>query len=500
MAQNGGPTLSDGTDERVGEAPQPHAMSDGNGANVREAMRTLSDDNGESFGKDGRYHLRERRPRGEWWKNHILPHHEQVRANVALVDDPLNLCEAMRSEDASKWETAMQEEYDSLVANGTWELSTLPEGRRIVGCKWVFYFKHDVSDNIIRYKARLVAKSYSQVAGVDFDETFASVAKFIMIWCILAIVAAMDWQIHQMDMKTAFLNGVLEVVIYMDQPKGFVQKDKEHLMCKLIKALYGLKQSPRAWYQRIDLFFINEGFSSINTDHSLYIKQTDNYILVAILYVDDLIILSSDVTELKWLKSQLEKKFEMSDLGELNYCLGVQFQRDRKTDTITMSQTSYIEEVLRRFNMEDCKPVTTPSDANSKLLRLSDEEFGNVKMEMEGVPYKAAVGSLMYAMVGTRPDLAFAVSTVSQFMAKAGPSHWMAVKRILRYLKRSLELKLSLGGNNICLVGFCDADWAGDTNDRRSTMGYIFLVGRGAISQETIHHCIVHNGGGIHGY
>jgi hypothetical protein len=135
VAQNGGPTLSDGTDERVGEAPQPHAMSDGNGANVHDAMHTLSDGNGESFGKDGRYHLRKRRPRGKWWKNHILPQHKQERANMALVDDPLNLCETMRSKDASNWETAMQKEYDSLVANGTWELSTLSEGRRSVGYK-----------------------------------------------------------------------------------------------------------------------------------------------------------------------------------------------------------------------------------------------------------------------------------------------------------------------------------------------------------------------------
>jgi hypothetical protein len=214
----------------------------------------------------------------------------------------------------------------------------------------------------------------------------------------------------------------------------------------------------------------------------LYIKQTSDYIFVIILYVDDLIILSSDVTKLKWLKSQLEKEFKMSDLGELNYYLGVQFQKNRKTHTITMSQTTYIEEVLRRFNMKDCKPVVTPSDANSKLLKLSDEKFGNVQMEMEGMLYKAAVGSLMYAMVGTHPDFAFAVSTVSQFMAKAGPSHWMAMKRILRYLKGGLELKLSLGGNDISLVGFCDADWAGDTNDRRSTTGYVFLVGRGSIS------------------
>jgi hypothetical protein len=135
VAQNGGPTLSDGTYERVGEAPQPHAMSDGNGTNVRDAIRTLSDGNRGSFGKDGRYHLMERRPRGEWWKNHIFSQHEKERGNVAFVDDPLNLCEAMRSDDASKWETGMQEEYNLFVANEMWELSTLPEGRRSIGYK-----------------------------------------------------------------------------------------------------------------------------------------------------------------------------------------------------------------------------------------------------------------------------------------------------------------------------------------------------------------------------
>jgi hypothetical protein len=272
MAQNEGPTLSDGTDERVGEAPQPHAMSDGNRANVGDVMHTLSDGNRESFGKNGRYPLRELRPRGEWWKNHILLQHERERANVALMDDPLNLCKAMRSEDASKWETTMQEEYDLLMANGTWELNTLPEGRKSIGCKWMFRTKHDASGNIIRYKARLVEKSYSQMTGVDFDETFAPMAKFITIRLILAIAAAMDWEIHQIDVKTAFLNGVLEVVIYMNQPEGFVQNGKKHLVCKLIKALYRLKQSPRTWYQRIDSFFINEGFCRSHADHSLYIK------------------------------------------------------------------------------------------------------------------------------------------------------------------------------------------------------------------------------------
>ena len=193
----------------------------------------------ERFGKDGRYPKRERRPPGEWWKNHILPQHGEERANVALLDDPLNLCEALRSEDASKWEAAMQEEYDSLMANSTWELTNLPKDRKSVGCKWVFRTKNDALGEIVRYKARLVAKGYSQVARVDFNETFAPVAKFITIRCILALGAAMDWEIHQMDVKTTFLNGILEVEIYMDQPEDFVQEGKKILCANSRKLCTG---------------------------------------------------------------------------------------------------------------------------------------------------------------------------------------------------------------------------------------------------------------------
>jgi hypothetical protein len=289
----------------------------------------------------------------------------------------------MCSEDASKWEAAMQKEYGSLMANGTWELVPLPKERKSVGCKWVFRTKRDASGHIVRHKARLVAKGYSQVEGVDFNETFVPVAKFTTIRCMLAIGAAMDLEIHQMDVKTAFLNGELEEDIYMDQPQGFVQDGKEHLVCKLKKSLYGLKQSPRAWYQHIDMLFTHEGFSRSQTDHSLYVKQTSEYLLIVIIYVDDLIILASNVSILKWLKSRLEDEFEISDLGELHYCLGVEFERDYANCTITMNQSKYIEEVLKRFNME-CKPIGTPFDVNSKLLKLTEEEFQGIQEEMQG--------------------------------------------------------------------------------------------------------------------
>src|SRR5579875_989961 len=368
------------------------------------------------------------------------------------------------------------------MANGTWKLAPLPKDRKSVGCKWVFKTKKDALGNVMRYKARLVARGFSQVEGVDFHETFAPVAKFTTIRCILAIGAAMDLEIHQMDVKTAFLNGELEEDIYMDQPQGFVEEGTQHLVCKLKKSLYGLKQSPRAWYQRIDLFFNQEGFSRGHADHTLYVKQTSEFLMIVIIYVDDLIILASDNTVLGWLKSKLEMEFEMSDLGPLEFCLGVAFERNRSARTITMSQSKYIKEVLKRFNMEECKPISTPLDVKGSLLKLSDEEFKEVEEEMKAIPYKAAVGSLMYAMVATRADLAFPVSMVSQFIAKAGPQHWMAVKRIMRYLKGTIDYKLCLGGKKIELKGYCDADWAGDVNERRSTTGYVFFVGDGAIS------------------
>ena len=296
------------------------------------------------------------------------------------------------------------------------------------------------------------------MTGVDFNKTFAPVAKFFHFGCILALGAALNWEIHQMDVKTIFFNKVLEVEIYMDQLKGFIQEGIEDLMCKKTKkALIRLKQSPRAWYHCINSFFINEGFCRSQANHSLYVKQTSEYLLVAILYVNDLIILASNVIQLKWLKSELKKEFEMSDLGKLHHCLKVEFEKNREAHTIIMNQKSYIEEILKRFNMEKCKPAGTPFDVNSKLLKLI-YEFMNVQREMKGVPYKAGVRSLMYAMMATRADITFAVSTVSQFMLKAGPLHWMAVKRIMRYLKGTLDFKVCLIGKDVVLRGFCDAN------------------------------------------
>lgn len=174
--------------------------------------------------------------------------------------------------------------------------------------------KNDALDESVRYKAWLVAKEHSHVVEVDFSETFAPMAKLITIRCIFTLREAMDWEIHQIHVKMVIFNEILEVYIYMDQPEGFVQVEKKYLMCKLEKVLYGLKQSPMVWYHRIDSFFINEGFHRSQADHLLYIIRIGEYLLVAILYVNNLIILASNVTKLKWLNSDLKKKFEINDL------------------------------------------------------------------------------------------------------------------------------------------------------------------------------------------
>lgn len=220
----------------------------------------------------------------------------------------------------------MEEEYKAFMTKETWEVALLPPKRSSVGCKWVFSTKRDALGHIVKYKARLVARGFSQVEGVDFNETFVLVAKFSTIRCIVTLGAAMDWEMYQMDVKTAFLNPNLEEVIYMDQPQGFVQEGQEHLKCKLKKALHGLKQSGRAWYRDIDAVFTKKGFSKGHADHSLYTMQSDEHLVIVILYVDDLILLASRMPKMLEVKAMFKKEYEMTDLGELNYCLGVKFR------------------------------------------------------------------------------------------------------------------------------------------------------------------------------
>jgi transposase InsO family protein len=400
-----------------------------------------------------------------------------------IEGEPTTYTEAMNAPDASKWEQAARDEYSSLMKNKTWRLVDLPQGRKVIGCKWVFKVKRNALGEVDRYKARLVAKGYSQSQGIDYNETFAPVAKFNSIRTLIALAAQYDLELHQMDVKTAFLNGNLEEDIYMEQPEGFAKKGQVRKVCKLQKSLYGLKQAGRAWYQKIDSTLTTEmGFDRTHSDSCVYVLQKDGILIIMAIYVDDLIILANDLPALEKLKTDLAERFEMKDLGEAQFCLGIQIVRDRARKTISINQSVYIEGILKKFGMAECKPIGTPLDANTKITSSMSPESDQELEKMKGTPYQQAIGSLMYAMLGTRPDIAYAVGALSRYNSNPGQGHWQAVKRIFRYLKGTTGQSLQYKADNKQLVGYCDADWGGDHDDRKSTTGYVFVLAGGAVS------------------
>ena len=333
-----------------------------------------------------------------------------------------------------------------------------------------------------RYKTRLVAKGYSQIPGIDFNDVFSPVVKHSSIHTLLSIVAMRDFELEQLDVKTAFLHGELEEDIYMDQPEGFVVPEKENLICRLKKSLYGLKQSPRQWYKRFDSFMLSHDFKRSDYDSCVYLKTVNDSAIYLLLYVDDILIAAKDKSEIVKLKAQLSKEFEMKDLGAAKKILGVEIIRDRKSGMLYLSQRGYIEKVLRRFNMHDAKPVSTPLAAHfrlsSALCPVSDDDIEY----MSRIPYSSAVGSLMYAMVCSRPDLSHALSVVSRFMANPGKEHWKAVQWIFRYLRGTSSACLQFETSRDGLVGYVNSDFAGDLDKRRSLTGYVFTISGCAVS------------------
>jgi hypothetical protein len=253
---------------------------------------------------------------------------EVKRATIAFSQKLQTMEEALNGKDAKKWEIAMQEEYNSLVVNNIWSLVPLPKSRKPISCKWVFKIKHGVHGEVERYKARLVARGFTQTFGVDYNKTFAPIAKFVSIHCVLALATIEDMEIHQMDVKPAFLNGDLEEDIYMEQPEGFTQED-EHLVCKLQKSLYGLKQSPRAWNQKLNAFLKSIKFMRNDADFCVYIVQVGEVNFFIVIYVDDLILVCNNKDKFLQVKKELSQKFEMKDLGDLHFFLGMEVERDR---------------------------------------------------------------------------------------------------------------------------------------------------------------------------
>jgi hypothetical protein len=413
---------------------------------------------------------------------------------VLLTDggEPECYAEAMEDEHKSEWVDAMQDEMKSLHDNHTFDLVKLPKGKRALTNRWIYRVKQEEHTSQPRYKARLVVKGFRQRKGIDFDEIFSPVVKMSSIRVVLSLAASLDLEIEQMDVKTAFLHGDLEEEIYMEQPEGFRVKGKEDYVCRLKKSLYGLKQAPRQWYKKFESVMEEQGYRKTTSDHCVFVQKfPDGDFIILLLYVDDMLIVGMNSSRIDRLKKQLSQSFAMKDLGPAKQILGVRIQRSRKDKKLFISQEQYIEKVLERFNMNNAKVVSSLLATHFKLSTKQSPSTDEEKEDMERIPYASAVGSLMYAMVCTRPDIAHAVGVVSRFLSDPGKEHWNAVKWIMGYLRGTSKLCLSFGSGKPMLIGYTDSDMAGDVDTRKSTSGYLITFSGGAVSwQSRLQKCI----------
>ena len=310
--------------------------------------------------------------------------------------------------------------------------------------------------------------------GVDFSETFSPVARLDTIRLLLALAAQKDWIIHHMDVKSAFLNGHLEEEIFVEQPEGFVVHGQEEKVYRLKKALYGLKQAPRSWYGRIDAHLISLGFEKCLSEFTLYVKKTDVGIVIVSLYVDDLLMTGRSKELIEEFKGGMKEAFEMTDLGKMSFFLGMQVQQDR--GEVFVSQEKYAKEILRKFKMEECKPIATPMNQKEKFSNEDGADKVDEKL------YKSLIGCLMY-LTATRPNITYAVSLLSRYMHCASEIHFKAAKRILRYIKGTIGYGVKFQPvKDFSLYGYSDSDWAGSNDDMKSTSGYCFTFGSGVFS------------------
>jgi hypothetical protein len=414
------------------------------------------------------------RRRPAWMEDYEITGLSNPITHFALFADcdPTTFETAVKEE---KWRKAMDDEINSIEKNDTWDLCDLPKGHKTIGVKWVFKTKLNKNGEVDKYKARLVAKGYKQQCGVDYTEVFSPVARHDSIRLVIALAAQNSWPIFQLDVKSAFLHGYLEEQVFIDQPPGYVKFGNEHKVYRLKKALYGLKQAPRAWYNRIETYFLKVGFVKCPYEHTMFVKIGDKgKVLIVCLYVDDLIFTGDCAAMFSEFKKSMMNEFEMTDLGLMHYFLGIEvMQLDAG---IFISQRKYVGEILSRFQMKDCNPVSTPAECGTKLHKDLDGQ------KVDSTLYKQIVGSLMY-LTTTRPDIMYSVSLISRYMENPTELHLLAAKRILRYLQGTRNLGIYYTkGEKSDLIGFTDSDYAGDQDDRKSTSGYVFMLGNGAVS------------------
>ncbi|GJX97124.1 putative ribonuclease H-like domain-containing protein [Tanacetum coccineum] len=385
--------------------------------------------------------------------------------------EPSSVAQALNDPD---WVEAMQEEMQQFVNQDVWKLVPLPEGKTAIGTKWILKNKRDARGIVVRNKARLVAQGHRQEEGIDYDEVFAPVARIEAIRLFLAFASYMGFMVYQMDVKSAFLYGEIDEEVYVTQPKGFEDPFYPKHVYRVVKALYGLHQAPRAWYARLSTFLLKHNYRRGTIDKTLFIKKNSRDIILVQVYVDDIIFGSTNQTWCDEFEVLMKGEFEMSAMGELTFFLGLQVKQ--QPDGIFISQDKYVQDMLRRFDMESVRPATTPYEAAKPKSKDEPDDAVNVHL------YRSMIGSLMY-LTASRPDIMFAVSACSRHQVTPLTSNLNAVKKIFKYLKGQPKLGLWYPRDSpFVLEAYSDSDYAGSNGDRKSTTGGCQFLGRRLIS------------------
>ncbi len=433
---------------------------------------------------------RQRREPGYWWIGNAderARREAQDRANLAETEEndtysflinkaiqdgevPQTYEKTLQSEMRRHWVSAMEAEIASMKENQVWDLVPLPQGKRVVGCKWVFAIKLDAEGNVIKHKARIVAQGFTQRAGVDFYETYAPVARMKSTRLFMAYTIREGMYIVQANVKTAYLNGEMKEDVYMkvpqgvDNPKGFV--------CRIKRSLYGLRQSAHEWNNKIDLELKLMGFKPLEVEPCVYMRKKDGALVI--LYVDDLGLAAKDESTVNEMYRLLASKFKMERLGNMEdtQWLGVRIRRNREDKVVALTQERYIKEALITFGLVESSPAKSPLPADLDDLPLREDE------PTTDMPYLKAIGTLMYLSTSTRMDISYAVGLLARFCANPGDRHWDLAMRVFRYLKYTATYGIWMDGkmNDFTVKVYADADWAGDHETRKSTSGCLIKV------------------------
>lgn len=408
---------------------------------------------------------------------------------------------ALSGPSSDEWKRAICEETKSIIANDVWKIVDRPKDRKVIGSRIVLRNKYKSDGTLDRRKARTVAKGYTQSPGIDYFDSFSPVARLSSFRILMALSSKFNLNVTQLDVTTAYLYGDIDVKLYMELPELFretvdtiLEEEKNpsilikaremsrrltkgNQVCELNRALYGLKQAGRQWHEKLTSVLKEAGLLPTHSDPCMYTDK--NEMTFVLVYVDDLLIATKDRLKEKQIIQILSNRFKIKNLGQPKFCLGIEINKTRGSTHLT--QSSYIRELLEKFNMIDCKPVSTPLAVGTNLHEFQMDE----KDSEPKPPYRALVGALMYLAVATRPDIAHAVSILSQFNERNSNIHWIAAKRVLRYLKGTIDQGLVYAPDEHTLRGYVDADWANNTNDRRSYTGYTFLLAGAAITWES---------------